>query len=330
MNIFRIDPKADLPLLLIDKCLRPAPWRIKGWETPHASIQARHQVSFLNLLWKKLTYDHCLFPHYFLACELRKKTFQKHWPELEYATIHRKAGGLLRISGQAKCDQLLWFLAWPWLQTGLELWQKLIKSANLGGARWEKGQDLYSSPMGVSTNPRFGRKKGNGHGHEYRFLNGRWKEAFGERMMIQIFEYNLQSPHVYNKLPAQSWTNQKGWLSNILPRWNRPFHWKQNGVSKENFTWFLYQTASWSHGERILPPATAIQEQQGYEWLMHSARDLWLFLPYRTEVALELQTSQLQTTARYTAQWTVRVLLIMFPFAWLRWKLIRWRAKYFG
>lgn len=130
--------------------------------------------------------------------------------------------------------------------------------------------------------------------------------------------------YMYQYLTFQHQTNQlspeqirDGWLKHIYSDENTPFIGK-DGKSPENYLWVSNQRAHDLMREGMLPPATGSPENNPeYEMIdaQLTTEIFGLFAPGRPDIALEIASLPIQTTARKNAEWASQFYVVMHSLA---------------
>ncbi|MDG1275806.1 MAG: ADP-ribosylglycohydrolase family protein [Algoriphagus sp.] len=252
----------------------------------------------------------------FSACQ--KDEFQQSElvdPNLEYKTYSPNPTELV-ISRTEYADRLYGF----WLGQCIANWTGLITEMDkIGGEGKDgKGAGFYTrANWGGPDEPAIWEEIGMDMGRNIDFVLEDEGGVWGADDDTDI-EYIYQSLMYENQTTSLSPEQiRNGWLKHIYSDENTPFMGK-DGISKENYLWVSNQTAHDLMRQGLLPPATSDPtNNKDYEMIdaQLTTEIFGFFAPTRPDIALEIASLPIQTTARFNAQWAAEFYVIMYSLA---------------
>jgi hypothetical protein len=236
-------------------------------------------------------------------------------PNLEYKTYESKPTDLV-ISRSDYANRLYGF----WLGQCIANWTGLVTEMDkIGGEGKDgKGSGFYTrANWGGPDEPAIWEEIGMDMGRNIDFVMEDQGGIWGADDDTDI-EYIYQALMYGNKTTSLSSEQiRNGWLKHIYSDENTPFIGK-DGISKENYLWVSNQTAHDLMQKGLLPPATSDPaNNKDYEMIdaQLTTEIFGFFAPARPDIALEIASLPIQTTARSNAQWAAEFYVIMYSLA---------------
>jgi hypothetical protein len=207
-----------------------------------------------------------------------------------------------------------------WLGQCIANWTGLITEMDkIGGAGKDgKGAGFYTrANWGGPDEPAIWEEIGQDMGRNIDFVledeGGIWG-ADDDTDIEYIYQSLMYENQTTSLSPEQI---RNGWLTHIYSDENTPFIGK-DGISKENYLWVSNQTAHDLMRQGMLPPATGDPaNNKDYEMIdaQLTTEIFGFFAPARPDIALEIASLPIQTTARLNAQWAAEFYVIMYSLA---------------
>ncbi|SFN65528.1 ADP-ribosylglycohydrolase [Algoriphagus ornithinivorans] len=256
-------------------------------------------------------------PFVFFSCEEKLTENQTITinPHLEYSDYKAKGNEII-ISREKYENQLYGF----WLGQCIANWTGLITEMDkIGGDGLNgKGAGFYTrNDWGGLDQPAIWEDSVPEPGRKIDFVligeQGTW--GADDDTDIEYIYQSLMYEHQASKLTPQQ--IRDGWLKHIYSDQNTPFIGK-DGKTPENYLWVSNQRAHDLMREGLLPPATGDSENNpDYEMIdsQLTTEIFGLFAPGRPDIALEIATLPIQTTARNNAEWASQFYVVMHSLA---------------